>query len=74
MDQADRIACIVILAADHRIEAVLGEEAGPFLKLLGVEIPAKQGKGLLKYCERLFRRDGFQASLSDREREIRQPY
>lgn len=44
------------------------------LPLLGVEIPAKQGKGLLKYCERLFRRDGFQASLSDREREIRQPY
>jgi RNA polymerase-associated protein len=44
------------------------------LPLLGIEVPPKQGKGLLKYCERLFRRDGFQASLSDREREIRQPY
>lgn len=44
------------------------------LPLLGIELPPKQGKGLLKYCERLFRRDGFQASLSDREREIRQPY
>ncbi len=44
------------------------------LPLMGIEIPAKQGRGLLKYCERLFRRDGFQASLSDREREIRQPH
>lgn len=44
------------------------------LPLLGIELPPKQGRGLLKYCERLFRRDGFQASLSDREREIRQPY
>lgn len=44
------------------------------LPLLGIELPQKQAKGLLKYCERLFRRDGFQASLSDREREIRQPY
>jgi len=44
------------------------------LPLLGIELPPKQAKGLLKYCERLFRRDGFQASLSDREREIRQPY
>lgn len=43
------------------------------LPLLGIELPPKQGKGLLKYCERLFRRDGFQASLSDRERAIRQP-
>ncbi len=44
------------------------------LPLMGIEIPPKQGKSLLKYCERLFRRDGFQASLSDRERAIRQPY
>lgn len=44
------------------------------LPLLGIELPPKQAKGLLKYCERLYRRDGFQASLSDREREIRQPY
>lgn len=44
------------------------------LPLLGIELPPKQARGLLKYCERLFRRDGFQASLSDREREIRQPY
>lgn len=44
------------------------------LPLLDIELPPKQARGLLKYCERLFRRDGFQASLSDREREIRQPY
>lgn len=44
------------------------------LPLLGIELPPKQARGLLKYCERLFRREGFQASLSDREREIRQPY
>lgn len=29
------------------------------LPLLGIELPPKQAKGLLKYCERLFRRDGF---------------
>lgn len=44
------------------------------LPLLGIDLPPKQARGLLKYCERLFRREGFQASLSDREREIRQPY
>lgn len=44
------------------------------LPLLGIELQPKQAHGLLKYCERLFRRDGFQASLSDRERDIRQPY
>lgn len=43
------------------------------LPLLGIELPARL-KGLQKYRERLFRRDGFQASLSDREREIRQTY
>lgn len=46
------------------------------LPLLDIDITQapKQARGLLKYCERLFRREGFQASLSDREREIRQPY
>lgn len=42
------------------------------LPLMGIELPPKQAQGLLKYRERLFRRESFQASLSDRERAIRQ--
>jgi len=41
------------------------------LPLLGVELPEEQCKPLLKYMERLFERESFQASLSDAEREMR---
>lgn len=41
------------------------------LPLLGVELPEDQCKPLLKYMERLFERESFQASLSDAEREMR---
>lgn len=41
------------------------------LPALGVELPAKQCQPLLDYSKRIFDRDGFQASLSDAEREIR---
>lgn len=40
------------------------------LPQLGIEIP-KQAKGLIKYMDRLFDRDAFQASLTDIERELR---
>lgn len=40
------------------------------LPALGVELPAKQCQALLDYGKRIFDRDGFQASLSDAEREI----
>lgn len=43
------------------------------LPALGVELPAKQCQPLLDYAERVFRRDSFQASLSEYEREIRDP-
>ncbi|MBY4676614.1 stringent starvation protein SspA [Marinobacterium arenosum] len=41
------------------------------LPALGVELPEAQCKPLLKYMERLFERESFQASLSDAEREMR---
>ena len=42
------------------------------LPSLGIEIrPSKQVKPLLTYMEQLFRRDSFQESLSDQEREMR---
>lgn len=41
------------------------------LPLLGVELPAK-AKVILTYCDRLFARDTFQASLSENEREMRE--
>ena len=50
--------------------------AGPILwrlPALGIELPAKQVKPLLDYAERLFDRDAFQASLTDAERELRNP-
>lgn len=43
------------------------------LPALGVELPAKQAKPLLDYAERMFDRDAFQASLTDAERELRNP-
>lgn len=36
----------------------------------GVEIPAN-AKGIQKYCDRMFRRNSFQVSLTDSERELR---
>ena len=43
------------------------------LPALGIELPAKQVKPLLDYAERLFDRDAFQGSLTDAERELRNP-
>lgn len=43
------------------------------LPAMGIELPAKQAKPLLDYAERLFDRPSFQESLSESEREIRQP-
>ncbi len=43
------------------------------LASLGIELPAKQCKPLLDYAERVFKRDSFQASLSEQEREMRNP-
>lgn len=40
------------------------------LPQLGVEIPAKH-KGINSYMQRIFKRDSFQASLSDAERQLR---
>lgn len=37
---------------------------------LDIKLPA-QGKGILKYADRLYRRDAFRASLSPFERELR---
>ena len=41
------------------------------LPKVGIALPEKQCRPLLKYAERLFERDGFQASLSEVEREMR---
>lgn len=41
------------------------------LPMLGVDIPEDQCKPLVKYMERLFERESFQASLSEAEREMR---
>jgi RNA polymerase-associated protein len=41
------------------------------LPALGVELNDKQGKPLLKYMETMFAREGFKASLSDLEEDIR---
>lgn len=44
------------------------------LTVLGIELPkTKQAKPLNDYMKRLFMRPGFKASLSEREREMRQP-
>ncbi|HSG87733.1 MAG TPA: glutathione S-transferase N-terminal domain-containing protein [Pseudomonadales bacterium] len=41
------------------------------LELAGIELPEKQARPLNKYAERLFERDGFQASLTEHEQEMR---
>ena len=40
------------------------------LDLVGIELPDKQARPLKKYAERLFERDGFQASLTEHEQEM----
>ncbi|OZG71999.1 stringent starvation protein A [Hahella sp. CCB-MM4] len=40
------------------------------LKVMGIELPEKQVKPLLKYMERLFSRESFKASLSELEQEM----
>lgn len=37
----------------------------------GIDVPAKTGKPILQYMDRVFSRDGFQASLSKVEKAIR---
>lgn len=41
------------------------------LPALGVELDDKQGRPIQKYMDRLFEREGFKASLSDLEEDIR---
>lgn len=41
------------------------------LPALQIELPEKQCKGMLKYMDRMFARESFQASLSDAERDLR---
>ncbi|MFP8967116.1 glutathione S-transferase N-terminal domain-containing protein [Pokkaliibacter sp. CJK22405] len=41
------------------------------LPALGIELPEKQAKHLLRYMGRLFERESFRASLSEAEKEIR---
>lgn len=41
------------------------------LPLMGIELPEKQVKPLLKYMDRLFSRESFRASLSDIEQDMR---
>jgi len=45
------------------------------LPLLGIELPdTKQTKPLLKYMETLFARESFKESLSEQERDMRNPH
>ncbi|MDI1300677.1 MAG: glutathione S-transferase N-terminal domain-containing protein [bacterium] len=41
------------------------------LPLMEIELPEKQCKHMLKYMDRIFAREAFQASLSDIERDVR---
>lgn len=41
------------------------------LPVLGIELPEKQVKPILKYMDRIFSRDSFKASLSEQEQEMR---
>ncbi len=41
------------------------------LPVLDIELPDRSCRGLLKYMDRVFRRDGFIASLTDIERDMR---
>ena len=43
------------------------------LPMYGVDLPARQARHILAYAERVFERESFQASLSESEREIREP-
>ncbi|MDF1781578.1 MAG: glutathione S-transferase N-terminal domain-containing protein [Alcanivoracaceae bacterium] len=43
------------------------------LPLLGLDLPEKQCKPMFEYAERMFNRDSFQASLSEAERDMRNP-
>lgn len=40
------------------------------LPILGIELPATQAKPIKEYCAKVFKRDSFQASLSEVEREM----
>lgn len=40
------------------------------LDLAGIQLPDRQARPLIKYMERLFEREGFQASLSEQEQEM----
>lgn len=40
------------------------------LEVAGIQLPDKQARPMIKYMERLFERDGFQASLSEQEQEM----
>lgn len=39
----------------------------------GIKLPPKQAKPIVDYCKRVFDRDSFQVSLTEDEREIREP-
>jgi len=41
------------------------------LPVLEIELPERSSKGMLRYMDRVFRRDGFLASLSEAERDMR---
>ncbi|MDX5299314.1 MAG: glutathione S-transferase N-terminal domain-containing protein [Gammaproteobacteria bacterium] len=41
------------------------------LERLGIELPEKQAKPIIKYMDRMFAREGFKASLSDVEEDMR---
>ena len=41
------------------------------LPSLGIELDPKQAKPIIKYMDRIFSREGFKASLSDLEEDIR---
>jgi len=41
------------------------------LPVLGIELPPKHGKPIHEYMDRIFRRDAFQASLSEAELDMR---
>ena len=41
------------------------------LTVMGIELPPKHGKPILDYMNRIFEREGFQASLSEAEMDMR---
>lgn len=43
------------------------------LPLWGIELPVAQSKAIHAYCDRVFARESFQASLTESEREVREP-